>query len=530
MYSITSRQIIAPTNYNMFRLFARNACFRSSLRVHQKAPAASSSQIPKAVESDSSSERNPLIHENGLYYGKFTPEEYERAKDYVTTQYRNLEKEIKGTQNVRENVGKMPQFPSPAPARQVASLSDLFKETIKTTGPLSLLAYMRQCLTHPQYGYYTTRDPLAREGGDFVTLPEISSVFGELIGIWLYTVWEAQGKLRDVSMVEFGPGRGTLMHDAMKVFTKFAGPDVNVRIVLVEASPVLRREQCKMLCGDVVVPETQADGFDAATSKWGGSVQWVDTEKDVVGSTCNYVLAHEFFDALPVKSFVRTPAGWRELLVEHTQAVVNTQKKLPGEVAEFEAEELELDFHLTAAATETPSLALPQLSERYRELPVGSRIEICADAELYMREIVKMVGQGPCGAALVIDYGLADAVPLNSVRGIHQHRFVSPFFRPGDVDLSVDVDFANLRALAEPHAAVFGPREQGKWLNAMGAGQRFDQLIRGANLIANKELLYELYMRLTSSEQMGLIYKFMAVLPAGQSEPAGFWAEQEEDS
>lgn len=485
-------------------------------------------------------QKNPLIHENGLYYGKFTAAEYEEAKQYVSTQYHKLEQEIKGTENVRENVGKMPQFPAQGAARAITNLLDFFAETIKTTGPMLLSAYMRQCLTHPDFGYYTTRDPLDTNGGDFITSPEISSVFGEMFGVWLFSVWQSQGMPRSIQVVEFGPGRGTLMHDTMAVFHKFArkcGVDVAAHVVLIEASPVLRREQARLL-GDGAVTPTP-DGFASATSKWGHRITWVETEKDVASpdGCANYVLAHEFFDALPIKSFVRTAHGWRELLVEHTPSVVNTQGALApgaGDVLALEAADvlaadatLHTQFHLTASPKESPSSIIPTLSSRSRLLPEGSRIEVCADAELYVSKIAELVAAGPGGGALIVDYGLSHDIPLNSLRGIYKHKFVSPFFSPGNVDLSVDVDFENLRRIAAVSVEAFGPVDQGDWLHELGIGYRFDQLIKSANLMANKELLYESYLRLTAKDDksMGKAYKFLGLLPKGSARPAGFGVE-----
>lgn len=473
--------------------------------------------------------QNPLIHENGLYYGKFTKDEYEDARKYITTQYENLEKEIKGTHNVRENLGSMPQFPSKAPLRPVENLLDFFQEMIKTTGPVSLSAFMKQCLTHPEFGYYTTRNPLDATGGDFITSPEISSVFGEMIGIWLYSVWTSQKQPQSVKVIEFGPGKGTLVHDVISVFNKFVLKTpvaVAIEIVLIEASPVLRKEQWGLLCPGSEFA-TEDNGFNTSTSKWGTKVTWVDTERDIVAdeNSANYVLAHEFFDALPIKSFMRTENGWRELLVEHTSSVVNTQPKLPTSEPLVGSEELETEFHLTTSPKETPSSMVPKLSPRFRDLQVGSRIEVCTDAELYLQRIVELIDTpSKTGGALIIDYGLSEGVPSNSLRGIYKHKFVSPFYKPGDVDLSIDVDFENLRLIASSKVDTFGPIEQGDWLHELGIGYRFDQLIKSSNLMANKELLYNSYLRLTSKDEkgMGKIYKFLGLLPKGSSKPVGF--------
>lgn len=482
-------------------------------------------------------QKNPLIHENGLYYGKFTKQEYEEAKEFVTSQYQKLEKDIKGTHDVRENLGKMASYPVSGPSKKVESLLDFFSEMIKTTGPISLSAYLRQCLTHPQFGYYTTRNPLDETSGDFITSPEILSVFGEMIGIWLYTVWTSQNKPSAINVIEFGPGRGTLMYDVMSVFMKFAnksGIQVDCNIVLIEASPVLRKEQHKLICSPDLEMETDSKGFQYSTSKWGTKVTWVDTEKDIQTKQddANYILAHEFFDALPVKSFVNTEHGWRELLVEHTGSVINDQGKLPPSEADVTREtasdllSLETDFHLTASPKETPSSTVPTISDRFRDLPVGSRVEICADSEFYVKKIAELIGDEKknAGGALIIDYGLAEEIPLNSVRGIYKHKIVSPFYKPGDVDLSIDVDFENLKIIASPYVESFGPSEQGDWLHEVGIGYRFDQLIKSANLMANKELLYDSYLRLTAKDEkgMGKIYKFLGLLPKGSAKPIGF--------
>lgn len=485
-------------------------------------------------------QKDPLIHENGLYYGKFTKQEYEEAKAFVTSQYEKLEKDIKGTRDVRENMGKIPHFPAQGPLKKVNNLLDFFQEMIKTTGPVSLSAFMRQCLTHPEYGYYTTRNPLDTASGDFITSPEISSVFGEIIGIWLYTVWTSQGSPQSINVIEFGPGRGTLMYDVMSVFTKFAKKlqvDIDCNIVLIEASDVLRKEQWSILCSPQSSVEKDEKGFNFSTSKWGTKVTWVDTEKDIYSKKddANYILAHEFFDALPIKSFYRTEHGWRELLVEHSLSVVNIQGKLPAGNAEaLEAsipESLEVDFHLTTSPNETPSSKIPTISDRYKDLPLGTRIEVCADAEFYVKKIIDLIGNNTqsSGAALIVDYGLANEVPQNSLRGIYKHKFVSPFFKPGDVDLSIDVDFENLKQIALPNVDVAGPVEQGDWLHELGIGYRFDQLIKSANLMANKELLYESYLRLTSKDDkgMGKIYKFLGLLPKGSPTPAGFGGSNE---
>lgn len=478
-------------------------------------------------------------HKDGLYFGQFTEEEYKEAARVIKEQIAKLEGEIKGDHNVRKNIGKLPQFPEQGPAASqdsIKNLTDFFKQAIKLTGPITLSSYMRQCLTHPNFGYYTTRDPLNLKTGDFITSPEISSVFGEMIGIWYFTIWQSQNQPKQIRFIEFGPGKGTLISDVLKTFNQFVQkvsevkPDVEV--VLIEASRVLRLEQYRLLCNyEKDTFETTKEGFNRSTTKWGTIITWVDTEKDIKQDEsqklANYVIAHEFFDALPIKSFIKKEEGWRELVVEDTPTVLNTQLKLEsGEhnLSALKDPTLDTEFHLTVSPKETPASMIPKLSKRYKDLPVESRIEICPDAELYTLKIAQLVDNvNSLGAALIIDYGVVDQIPENSLRGIYKHNFVSPFYKPGEVDLSIDVDFTNLKNLAENVVGIEGPINQGDWLHNIGIGYRIDQLLKqNSNNEATQDKIYGAYKRLTDEDQMGKIYKFMALLPKGSQKPIGF--------
>lgn len=486
--------------------------------------------IPKGVKP----EDGPPVDANGLYWGKFTKQEYEEAKKSVADQIKRLEQTIKGDTNVRENLGQMPQFPMRDANVNVTSLPELLAQTIKTTGPISLLAFMRQCLTHPEYGYYTTRDPLDTATGDFVTSPEISLMFGEMIGMWLFTVWQQQGLPSQIRLVEFGPGKGTLMHDMVTLFYKFASKvGVQAEIVMIEALPVLRQKQWMALCSEnEAMVHDDANNWDLLITKWGFPIKWVNTEKEIdhADNVANYVFAHEFFDALPIKGFERTEDGWREFVVEHTPSVDNTQPKLEGATAEHDEDDplLNTEFHLTVLPKETPSSLIPKFSLRFRDLPVGLRIEICPDAELYIMKMVQLLTP-TTGAVLVMDYGIdTDLPPENSLRGIYQHKFVSPFAKPGDVDLSVDVDFRALKLLGEKHCDVYGAVEQGDWLHSLGLGYRVEQLLdRNLEKPEVQDVIYGAYRRLTDPEQMGKVYKFMAMLPKGSKAPVGFGGSYE---
>lgn len=493
--------------------------------------------VQKSSEDVTDKPKSPPII-NGLYYGQFTEKEYNEAAEFVRNKLKTLEDEIKGTKNVRENVGKMPQFPmrDPTGAQTVKNLTDLFIQTIKTTGPMSLSAYMRQCLTHPEFGYYTTRDPLDARTGDFITSPEISLMFGEMLGIWYFLTWQQQNRPSKIRFVEFGPGRGTLMHDMLKVFSKClekTQSQVNVEVVMIEASDVLRSEQRRLLCEDQSV--IKEGDFPTSTTRWGFPIKWVDTEKDVKDSkgTANYVIAHEFFDALPVKQFEKTDDGWRELLVEYSQVKKELESENPKESAKSEPEpKLESEetpkstFHLTRAPSSTPLSIVPTLNKRFTELPVGTRIEVSTDSELYVLRMAQLIdNQRGTGALMIMDYGVVGRVPDNTLRGIYKHKFVLPFEMPGKVDLSVDVDFDALSAICKKECTVAGPIDQGDWLHNMGIGYRVDQMIKkNEHRPEVQDQVYGAYRRLVDKDDksMGKIYKFMAVVPSRSPPVAGF--------
>lgn len=485
---------------------------------------------------------NPSIAENGLYFGQFTEKEYQDAAKIVREQISKLEKDIKGDFNIRENIGKHPVIPAiPEQSRKptaINSLEDLFTQVIQTTGPMSLSSFMRQCLTHPEFGYYTTRDPLASKGGDFITSPEISSVFGEMIGLfWLFTTWLSQGKPDNIRIIEFGPGRGTLMFDVMQMFNnlvKRQGDKVAVEIVMIEASDVLRSEQYEKLCHKDTPLERLNNTTLQSTTIWGNKISWYLTETEIESqqNVANFILAHEFFDALPIKAFQKTEKGWREFLVDHSDIAQSSNTE--AEIAKVEGEtslqsRVDTNFYLTLTPSETPSSKIPKLNSRFDSLSTGSKVEICPDAETYLKKMIQLIelSGNNTGSILAIDYGPSDSVPDVTLRGIFKHHFVSPFFQPGQVDLSVDVDFKNLVQIAENTGTMkaYGPEEQGDWLHNVGIGHRIDQLLKkNGNDPDLQDKIYDSYLRLTSKDDagMGKIYKFLCINPKASLPPVGY--------
>lgn len=409
-------------------------------------------------------------------------------------------------------------------------LSKFLTETIKATGPIPLGAFMRQCLTNPSAGYYINKDPFGKSG-DFITSPEISQMFGELVGVWVLTQWMAQNQPSEFRLVEFGPGRGTLMDDLLRSTRKFAKFDKALKeIYMIEASPTLKETQWSKLCEDEM-SETEI-GF-RSTTRWGTPIYWRENAKEIPDDNIpTFIIAHEFYDALPIYQFEHTKDGWRELLVNSGPPPDNSL--LPGttvlkgtsmENSSLVKKDTE-EFHLSIAPSWTPSSkVVPQTHKRYSELPVGSKIEICPEGWEVSSQISSIIGRNG-GAAFIVDYGPSDTIPVNTLRGIKDHKLVSPFTAPGKADLSADVDFQAIKVAAEATGGVdvHGPVEQGDWLHSMGIGARASILASKAKDEKAKKRVESEYRRLVekSGGAMGKIYKVMAIVPEKSPQPVGF--------
>ncbi|KAK5075037.1 hypothetical protein LTS08_001880 [Lithohypha guttulata] len=455
-------------------------------------------------------------------------------------------------------------------------LAETIAKAIEVTGPISIASYMRQCLTSPDGGYYTTTRPTSDQfgrRGDFITSPEISQVFGELVGVWFLTEWMGQGRpATGVQFMEVGPGRGTLMSDILRTAAQFKSFVQAIEAVwLVEAGEGLREHQRKLLCGEEArMNQVQEKGqtlYWEAMSKHGNDIpiRWVE---DIAllpenqGSTQKmpFIVAHEFFDALPIHAFESVAAApesekvelldkhgrpmvrpnpaskvpqWRELLVAPTQAKFDLFA--PAKAGGLQQKQPETDFHLTIAKASNPnSIVIPE-RPRYRKLKQQpqSRIEVSPESYRYMQDFSKRIGGNlsggkPAGAALVIDYGPPDTVPVNSFRGIKEHKIVSPFSFAGQADVSADVDFgalADAAVEASEGVEVHGPVEQGLWLSQLGVQDRAARLMKNVDEQKKKDIASG-WRRLVEGGPtgMGKAYKVMAVLPenGGQRRPVGF--------
>ena len=306
-------------------------------------------------------------------------------------------------------------------------LESEIRRLIGIAGPMPVAEYMRLCLTHPQFGYYVNRDPLGARG-DFITAPEISQMFGELIGLWLVSVWQQMGAPENVRLIELGPGRATMLIDALRAAKTVPGFHAAVVLHLVEISPALKKVQEERL---------EPLGLPAL---------WHTAFADVPPGPC-LIVANEFIDALPVHQAVKQADGWHERAVS-----------------------VAADGRLEIAAAREPMRHFEStLPHGLRLSPEGSIYEWRADAVAL--EIGRRVRKD--GAALVIDYGHAWYGLGETLQAVSGHAFTDPLRSPGLVDLTAHVDFGALAQTAESMGArVHGPVAQRDWLRQLGIDQR----------------------------------------------------------
>jgi NADH dehydrogenase [ubiquinone] 1 alpha subcomplex assembly factor 7 len=356
----------------------------------------------------------------------------------------------------------------------VTALKEELCRIIAAEGPITVERYMALCLGHPVQGYYTSRDPFGVTG-DFTTAPEISQMFGELIGLWALEVWAAMGAPERLQLVELGPGRGTLMADLLRAARLRPAFLAAAEVNLVETSPILRELQRGALAGAPV------------------PMAWRERFAEVPGGPA-IVIANEFFDALPVRQLVRTERGWCERLV--------------GLGAEGE-----LAFGLAPE----PAMSLPSGGRP------GDVLEWPRAALALMSEVAaRLASQG--GAALVIDYGYKAPAFGDTLQAVRRHAYADPLALPGLADLTAHVDFARLAAAARAQGVrVHGPVAQRAFLRALGIEQRALRLQSRA-APAQAANIGSALARLTGHgrDGMGELFKVLCAAHLGLSEPSGF--------
>lgn len=360
-----------------------------------------------------------------------------------------------------------------APAEALAAL---IRARIVRDGPLSVADYMALTLSHPRHGYYRTRDPLGA-AGDFVTAPEISQVFGELIGLWCAVAWQRAGAPSPVLLVELGPGRGTLMADALRAARLVPAFRQSVRVHLVETSAPLRARQRKTL---------GAEG-----------ITWHD-RFDTVPDGPLLLVANEFFDALPVHQYVKKGGVWRERLID-----------LDGERFRFTVAEAPAEADLFPAAV--------------RDAPEGAIFERSPAAFALVKAIAGRIAETGI-AALIVDYGPARTATGESLQAVRGHAYADVLAAPGSADLTTHVDFQSLAAAAHARgAAVFGPLSQRTLLTRLGLAVRAERLAagKGADVAAAIRAGCE---RLIDGRGMGTLFKALALAHPRLGSPPGFEA------
>ena len=356
-------------------------------------------------------------------------------------------------------------------------LAARLKQRIARDGPISVHDYMQACLADGRAGYYTTRQPIGRDG-DFVTAPEISQVFGELLGVWAAAVWQAMGEPA-VVFAELGPGRGTLMADALRVFGRVPGLLENITIALVETSPVLRETQANTLRSSPALP------------------QWCESIEDLPQGPL-ILIANEFIDALPVRQFVREANTW------HERCVALSDKG---------------GFIFCAGAPVEPE-AVPQ-SLNAMTMAEGEIVETRPAISSLLAGLAARAKDAPI-AALFVDYGHAESGVGDTLQAVRHHRFADPFAAPGEADLTAHVDFAALKETArELGLSTYGPMPQGEFLLKLGLEARCERLLQNATP-TQKAAIMSGAARLADPRQMGVLFKMLALQSTGLAPPPPF--------
>ncbi|KAJ7249238.1 DUF185-domain-containing protein [Mycena haematopus] len=362
----------------------------------------------------------------------------------------------------------------------ITPIEKIIMDGIKSTGPISFSTYMQMCLSHPTQGYYMNpHNPIFGAKGDFVTSPEISGVFGELVGVWLMSQWtRPQQRIR---IIELGPGRGTLMQDILRVVSQF-GREHLKEVHLVETSPTLRALQ-----------ETR---LSPSAAKYGCTLQWHNSIDDIASSEeadFTMVIAHEFFDALPFHTIEKTEHGWQELLIALTED--------PQAYPRFR--------YVLAPEPTAVSNVLGMSSPRFRaDVPVGTRLEISPAALRTMRTIGELLAP-PRGCGLIVDYGAAHAF-AQSFRAFKNHEIVDVFHAPGECDLTANVDFVYLAEAVTGLVPTHGPISQAAFLENMGLRLRVEALAQGKT-DEEAARIREAGRRLVDPAGMGSQYQVMGI-------------------
>ncbi|KAF3419950.1 hypothetical protein E2986_02911 [Frieseomelitta varia] len=364
---------------------------------------------------------------------------------------------------------------------------------ILACGPITVSDYMKEVLTHPTVGYYMNKDVFGKQG-DFITSPEITQLFGEMIGIWMK--YESQKISKGpFQIVELGPGRGTLIKDILRVYKQFKSLN-NVTVHLVEISPTLSSIQAKNLCKTITEYDANKNEFkDNSVNYYKEGITedevkiyWYYSVKDVP-KNFSIFLMHEFFDALPIHKFQKTDRGWCEILVDIVQG--SSEEK----------------FRYVLSNTSTPATLYISADEKREHIEISPETLVIVD---YIADFLWEHG----GFTLICDYG-HNGDKTDTFRGFFQHKIHDPLLRPGTADLTADVDFAAIKKIAEKddRLIVFGPINQSNFLRNLGIDVRLQMLLKNVSEERKKSLKSEYHM-IMDEDKMGTRFKVLSLFPS----------------
>jgi NADH dehydrogenase [ubiquinone] 1 alpha subcomplex assembly factor 7 len=340
------------------------------------------------------------------------------------------------------------------------SLKEYLQDTICHHGPITVARFMHEALLHPQYGYYQTKQPFGREG-DFTTAPEISQMFGELIGVYIASIWQQMGQPDDIQIVEMGAGRGTLMHDLLRGTKHIPDFHNSVHISIIDASPSLQALQQQCLQG--AHP----------------NICWYNTLSDIPSKPMLFI-ANELFDALPIHQYEQRKGQWYERMVG-----VDSQGQLCFMLSKM------------------PNQAIQQ--EHMTDID-GAVVEMSTASISLMQEIV---GRINCdgGMALIIDYGYTQSQYNDTLQAVKQHQYHPVLEDVGHADITAHVDFSALQKASDNPSTVI---TQGEFLQSLGIKERSEMLKHNASLVQQQDI-DSATERLISEDQMGNLFKVMIV-------------------
>ncbi|KAH7926067.1 DUF185-domain-containing protein [Leucogyrophana mollusca] len=399
----------------------------------------------------------------------------------------------------------------------ITEVEKIITDSIKATGPISFSTYMQLCLSHPIHGYYMKPEhAVFGTQGDFITSPEISQVFGELLAAWMLERWMKSAHLKPFRLIELGPGRGTLMDDILRVISQFKNlRDKLGSVHLVETSTAMR--------------EMQQNKLYTASQNLGCNIVWHDSVEDIPHDEEQYTMlvAHEFFDALPVHVLEKTNQGWHEVLIALAEnpSITYTMPSSPSPppaLADLNREPCSSRWKRVLSPSPTASsTVLGLISPRFKTVPVGTRIEVSAASTRTARQIGELLASGG-GCALVVDYG-KDHVFGDSLRAFKNHEIVDIFNLPGECDITANVDFALLKEALGNIVATHGTISQADFLTRLGLRLRVDALKRAASTDQRKGAIEEGAKRLIDPVGMGTQYRVLGITSRATGEGQEVW-------